>query len=192
MSEPGLREQAVAALASIREPKAVPELQKILQSSNDLEWNRAAIRALGKLGERGLSARFLELARDLRNPLVVPALIALADLKETQVLGAVREGFSSRSDEVAAASARAAGKLLALPKVEADDIRDRLASLLSDSDAAQSARSAALDSLVALNDPRLDHALAAAVTDAGLERTELMARIEQTIKERKKPLAIRS
>ncbi len=44
MSSPQLQDAAVEALAAIREPKAVPELRKIWESSNDLGWNAAAIR----------------------------------------------------------------------------------------------------------------------------------------------------
>ena len=44
MSVPQLQDAAVEALAAIREPKAVPELRKIWESSNDLGWNAAAIR----------------------------------------------------------------------------------------------------------------------------------------------------
>ena len=50
MSEPYLREEAISALAAIREPRAVGELRKILETSNDVAWNSAAVRALGALG----------------------------------------------------------------------------------------------------------------------------------------------
>jgi HEAT repeat protein len=50
MSEPSLREQAISALASIRDPRAVGELRKILETSNDVDWKSAAIRSLGRLG----------------------------------------------------------------------------------------------------------------------------------------------
>ena len=83
------------------------------------------------------------------------------------------------------AAARAAGKLLALPAEHDDAARDQLAALLGDFDADADARSAALESLVALNDPRLASALQAAVLDAGLERSELLRRIESLLAERK-------
>ena len=89
------------------------------------------------------------------------------------------------------ASARAAGNLVALPGITADDVRDQLASLLADPGAPQEARVAALDSLVALNDPRLDGALAQAVRDAGLEGSALLDKIEKLLRERKVTLTLR-
>jgi hypothetical protein len=83
------------------------------------------------------------------------------------------------------ASARAAGNLAGLPGVKADAVRDQLAGLLADPQAPQEARAVALDSLVALNDPRLDGALAQAVRDAGLEESDLLSHIEQLLRERK-------
>src|SRR5262249_3550496 len=151
----------------------------------------AAIRALGRLGEARFAPRMLEVARDLQDPLAPSALIALGDLGEARALPIVRGGFSSRSEEVVTACARAAGALLARPGVRADDVRDRLAALLADADASQAARGAALDSLLALNDPRLERALGAAVRDGGLEGSELLARIERVLTDRKVPLAPR-
>jgi hypothetical protein len=133
----------------------------------------------------------LQVTQSLQNPLAPSALIALGDLGEAKALPVTREGFSSRSDEVVTACARAAGALLARPGVQADDVRDRLAALVADADASQAARGAALDSLLALNDPRLDRALGAAVRDAGLEGSELLARIEKLLTDRKVPLALR-
>src|SRR6266576_1153238 len=46
MSESYLREQAISALAAIREPRAVGELRKILEMSNDIAWNSAYRRAV--------------------------------------------------------------------------------------------------------------------------------------------------
>src|SRR3954452_20970585 len=111
MSAPLLQDAAVEALAAIREPKAVPELKKIWESSNDLIWNTAAIRALGRLGQAEVTPRLLELAGDLKNPLAAPALIALGDLGEPKALPIVREGLASRNDAVVVAAARAARKL---------------------------------------------------------------------------------
>jgi hypothetical protein len=58
MSEPSLREEAISALAAIREPRAVGELRKILETNNDADWNRAAIRSLGRLGAVELAPQF--------------------------------------------------------------------------------------------------------------------------------------
>jgi HEAT repeat protein len=184
MSEPYLREQAILALAAIREPRAVGELRKILDTSNDAAWNSAAVRALGALGDSDLASQFFEIAQDTANPLGPSALIALGDLHEVKAVEIVRAGFASRNSERLAASARAAGKLVALPGVSADDVRDRLAALLADRGAWQPARLAALNSLLALNDRRLDGALALAVRDAGLESSELLNKIEEQLSNR--------
>jgi HEAT repeat protein len=188
MSEPALRDQAVEALAAIREPKAIPELRRIWESSHDLAWNAAAIRALGRLGQAEITPRLLEIVRDLRDPLAAPALIALGDLGEDRALPSVGEGLASRNDEVVVAAARAARKLLARPGARGDGVRDRLATLLADPYATPNVRSEALDALVALDDPRLGTALAAAARDSGLEGNELLRRVEEQLVARKERL----
>jgi HEAT repeat protein len=185
MSEPYLREEAISALAAIREPRALGELRKVLETSNDVAWNSAAVRALGALGASDLAPRFLEMAQDTANPLGPSALVALGDLHEAKAMEIARAGFASRNPERLAASAVAAGKLLALPGVSADDVRDRLAAVLGDRGASQPARLAALNSLLALNDRRLDGALALAVRDAALESSELLNRIEEQLCKRR-------
>jgi HEAT repeat protein len=90
MSEPYLREQAISALAAIREPGAVGELRKILETSNDVAWNSAAVRALGALGASDLAPQFLEMAQETGNPLGPSALIALGDLHEAKALEIAR------------------------------------------------------------------------------------------------------
>ncbi|SIO28447.1 HEAT repeat-containing protein [Singulisphaera sp. GP187] len=181
MSAPELQDAAVEALAAIQEPKAVPELRKIWESSHDLAWNAAAIRALGRLGQADIAPRLLELAGDRRNPLVAPALIALGDLQIGKALPLVLDSLGSRNDEVVIAAARAAGKLLAGPAAKSDEIRDRLAALVADPDASQPVRGAALESLVALNDSRLESALAVAARDGALEGSVLMPRLEELL-----------
>jgi hypothetical protein len=89
-----------------------------------------------------------------------------------------------------AASARPAGNLVGLPGVSADDVRDHLVALLVDRGAWQPARLAALNSLLALNDPRLDGALALAVRDAGLENSDLLSKIEEQLYKRKVRLSL--
>ena len=100
--------------------------------SNDIAWNSAAVRALGALGASDLAPQFLEMARNTGNPLGPSALIALGDLHEGKALEISRAGFASRNPERLAASARAAGNLVALPGVSAADVRDQLATLLAD------------------------------------------------------------
>ena len=138
-------------------------------SYNDVAWNSAAVLGLGRLGSVELTPKFLEMARNAKSPLAPSALIALGDLHDVRAVEIARADFASRNTEILTASTRAAGSLVALPGVRADDVRDRLASLLTDLGAPQEARTAALESLVALHDPRLNGALAQAVRDAGLE-----------------------
>jgi HEAT repeat protein len=185
LSEPGLVEQAVAALAAIRDLQTVPVLRGILKTSNDKNWNSVAIRALGAFGEKEFAPQFLDIVQDLKNPLAPAALIALGDLGEVKALPKVREGLASRNDHIVYASARAAGKLLAVPGVKADELRDQLAALLADADANQGLRQLALETLLTAKDPRLDKALLAVVHDAGLEGSALMVRTEMLLRERK-------
>ena len=190
LADPNLRDLAVDALATIREPRAIPELRAIWQRSNDLAWSAAAIRALGRLGQADMASRLLEVAQDLEDPLAAPALVALGDLNEPRALPLIRAGLASRSDEVAIAATRAARKLLAQPGVRADEIRDNLASLLTDVHANQSVRAEALQTLVSLDDPRLATALRTAVRDAGLEGSPLLQAIEERLAARKDRLSL--
>jgi len=185
VAEPELLEQAIAALAAMRDPRAVPELRRILETSNDLGWNTAAVRALGRLDAKGFATQFLQLARDSKNPLAPSALIAQGDMRDPRGLDLVRAGLASRNEEMLTAAARAAGNLAALPAANAADIRDQLASLLAEPGAPQEARAAALDSLLAFNDSRLDGALAQAAHDAGLEGSDLLDKIEKSLRDRK-------
>src|SRR2546422_7853735 len=79
------------------------------------------------------------------------------------------------------ASARAAGTLLALATVKADDAHDQLASLLADPGSPEEARAAALESLLTLNDPRLDGALAQALRDARLRSEEHTSELQSRL-----------
>ncbi|MGH8224516.1 MAG: HEAT repeat domain-containing protein, partial [Woeseiaceae bacterium] len=184
-SEPHLLEQAVAALAAIGDPRAVEQSRRILETSNDEAWNGAAIRVLGAMNERSMAPKFLEIIEDSQNPLAPAALIALGDLGERKALPMILTGLGSRSDEIVVAAARAAGSLIETAALDAGDLRDALAALVADSSATEPMRAAALESLVLIGDPRLNAALALAVTDAGLEGTRLLARIEELLHERK-------
>ena len=185
VSEPHLTDQAVAALVAMRDPRTLGEAKKILETSNDTNWNRAAIRLLGALGAKELAPKFTALLADWKNPLAPAALIALADLGDPQVLPKINEALAARSETLVIAAAAAARRLLANPAVQADAIRDQLASLLADASASEQTRRAALDALAALKDPRLDRALLTAVGDAQLERTDLLAQVERLLRERK-------
>jgi HEAT repeat protein len=185
VSEPWLTEQAVAALVAMRDPRTVEEARKIFETSNDVTWNRAAIRILGALGTREFAPKFSALLADWKNPLAPAALIALADLGERETLPKINEALAARSDSIVIAGAAAARRMLALPQVDAADTRNRLAALLADFSASEQTRRAALDTLVAIQDPRLDRALPIAAGDANLERTDLLAVIERLLRERK-------
>jgi len=185
ISEPWLLEQAVAALAAIKEPQAVARLKEILETSNDLAWNTAAVRGLGAMGVQEMTPKFLTLIDDLRNPLAPAALIALADLGEPKALDKAREGLGSRNDRIVTACARAAGKLLARPGVDDADLRAKLLALFTDPDAESGSRIATLEALLALKDERLDPALAKVVREAKLESHELLERVEKLMRERK-------
>lgn len=189
MSELHLLEQAVAALAAIDDARAIGESRRILETSNDEAWNRAAIRVLGAMHEHSMAPPFLQITKDWKDPLAPAALIALGDLGELQAMPAVREALDSRSEELVVAAARAAGKLIKRTGTDTRDLRDKLAALLTDSSATERMRIAALDSLLLIDDPRLNVALASSVKDAGLEGTYLLERIEALLRERKVRLA---
>ncbi len=74
---------------------------------------------------------------------------------------------------------RAAGKLSSLQNVSTDDLRDRIAAILADANAPIDARGFALDALLASDDVRINDALSAAILDAGLEGSTLLAQIER-------------
>src|SRR5262249_1924837 len=183
--EPNLLEEAVAALAAIRDPRTVPALRDILQTSNNTAWNGVAIRVLGALGEKEFAPQFLEIVQDPKRPLAPYALVALGDLGEAKALARVREAIKSRNDHLAVAGIRAATKLVPLATEKTDDVRDQLAALLADADATQGLRAAALEALLALKDTRLDRTLDQVVRDAGLEGSSLLDRAETLLRERK-------
>jgi len=76
-----------------------------------------------------------------------------------------------------------------LPKFRTSALR-RCRSQRTHRGAWQPARLAALNSLLALNDPRLDGALALAVRDAGLESSDLLNKIEKQLCKRKVRLTL--
>jgi HEAT repeat protein len=190
MSEPNLLEEAVAALAAIRDPRAVPALRDILTTSNNTAWNGVAIRALGALGEKEFAAQFLESVQDLKRPLAPYALVALGDLGEVKALPRVREALKSRNDHIVLAGIRAAAKLVPIANEKTDDVRDQLAALLADADAGPDLRTAALAALLTLKDTRLDRALDLVVRDARLEGSNLLERTETLLRERKVKLTL--
>ena len=143
LSQESLREEAVAAIVAIGEPKAIPELRRIWQTSHDLAWNTAAIRALAQLGQQDIAAKLLEIARTPGDPLADSALIGLGDVGSAESVPVVLSALSSRRDPTVIAAARASARLLPRLDIEGTAIRDRLAALLADSDASAAVRHAA-------------------------------------------------
>jgi HEAT repeat protein len=84
---------AVEALVATREPKAIPELRRIGQTSNDLAWNAAAIRALARLGQADIAHKLLALARTPGEPLAPSALVGLGDLGSAEAVPIVNEAL---------------------------------------------------------------------------------------------------
>ena len=181
LSQVALREPAVLALAALREPKAIPELRRIWETSNDLSWNAAAIRALARLGQRDITPRLLEIAKVPGDPLAPSALIGLGELRSADALPLVREALDSRSEEMTIAATRAAASLLAGSELKSEAVRDRLASLLVDANASLPVRQAALEALSAIDDPRLVRSLRTVARDANLEGTPLLAEVERLL-----------
>ena len=83
------------------------------------------------------------------------------------------------------AAAQAAARLLARKEVDSAAIRDRLAALLADADASAAMRTAALEALVRVNDPRLGVTLVLVARDANLEGTPLLMAVEREIGRRR-------
>jgi HEAT repeat protein len=186
LSQVNLRDQAVEALGAVADPRAVPELRRIWQTSNDLAWNAAVIRALARLGQADIAPKLLELARVPGDPLAPSALVGLGYLGSPEALPIVQQAIGSRSEALVIAATEAAARLLARPELKSELIRDRLAALLADADASPSVRSAALEALLALNDPRLVPTLSAVARDANLEGTPLLAQVEHELAARSK------
>jgi HEAT repeat protein len=181
LSQINLRDQAVEALGAIADPRAVPELRRIWQTSNDLAWNAAVIRALARLGQADITPKLLELARVPGDPLSPSALVGLGYLGSPEALPIVKEAIGSRSEALVIAATQAAAMLLSRPDLKSEPIRDRLAALLADADASPAVRDAALDALIKLNDPRLVPTLSTVARDANLEGTPLLERIESEL-----------
>ncbi len=181
LSQAALRDQAVEALGAIGDPRAIPELRRIWQTSNDLAWNAAAIRALARLGQADITPKLLKLAKVPGEPLAASALVGLGDLGSPEALPILLDALSSRSDELVIAATQAAARLLARREIRSEPIRDRLAVLLTDSDASPAVRQAALVALIALNDPRLVPSLSAVARDANIEGTPLLLEVEHAL-----------
>jgi HEAT repeat protein len=188
LSQINLRDQAVEALGAVADPRAVPELRRIWQTSNDLAWNAAVIRALARLGQADITPKLLELARVPGDPLAPSALVGLGYLGSPEALPIVQEAIGSRSEALVIAAAQAGAMVLSRPDLKSEPVRERLSMLLADADASPAVRDAALDALIKLNDSRLVPALSTVARDANLEGTPLLEKIESELARRERRL----
>lgn len=189
LSERGYLEAALEAIAGIAKPGTAEQLLDIYSSSNDSAWKGAAVRGLGLLGHAAFADELETLTRDLKHPLAAAALLARADLGDIDVVELLPAALESRSEALAIAGARAAARLL--PKGDSEgnqieeSIRVALATLSKDSEATKAVRRNALEALVVAEDDRLDEVLTAMVRDIRLERTDLLTRVRELLRDRK-------
>ena len=85
------------------------------------------------------------------------------------------------------AAARAAARLLPEGDGQGNEeaIRTALAALARDAAATEAVRRKALEALVVAEDDRLDEVLTAMVRDVRLERTDLVTRVRELLRDRK-------
>ena len=189
LSERGYLEAALEAIAGIAKPGTAEQLLDIYSSSNDSAWKGAAVRGLGLLAYAAFADELETLTRDLKHPLAAAALLARADLGDVDVVELLPAALESRSEALAIAGARAAARLL--PKGDSEgnqiekSIRVALATLSKDSEATKAVRRNALEALVVAEDDRLDEVLTAMVRDIRLERTDLLTRVRELLRDRK-------
>ncbi|MGH6887381.1 MAG: hypothetical protein ACREGK_15050, partial [Geminicoccales bacterium] len=165
MSEDYLREDAVAALVAMCDSRTVEEMRRILETSNDDAWNASAVLVLGGLGEQRLRERFYAYAQDGSSKLAAAAMIALAELGDVRVLEFIRRWLDQREMEMHIAAAKAASIALAIHRMQADDIVEELAAILS-AGSDRIASRVAFETLAALNDRRLNEAAASALRNS--------------------------
>ena len=182
MSESRYREAAVQVLATINKPGTVKRLLDIYKTSNDLAWKRAAIRALGLLGHTDFLGELMVLTRDLAHPLAPSAILARADMGDANVMELLPVALSSRNDSVAIAAARAATRVL--PKGQTGvEILTGLATLAQAPESSRTVRRRALEALVSSEDPRLRDVLITMIGDVQIERTDLLTRVRELLRE---------
>ncbi len=165
MSEEHLRDDAVTALVAMRDSRTVEEMRRILETSNDDAWNAPAVLVLGGLGEQQLRERFYGYARGPAGKLAAAAMVALAEIGDVRVLDIVRQWLDQRETEMHVAAARSASIALVRHRMQADDVAEKLARILSvGRDRIVSRR--AFETLAALDDRRLNEAAASALRNS--------------------------
>lgn len=184
MSEPHHLEPAVQALADIGKSGSIDQLHDIYANSNDLDWQRAAVRALGLLGDAPFLIELNELSRDLSHPLAPAALVARADLGDTAIVELLPAALSSRSEELAVAGANAAASLLARQAHDDAAVGPALAALARDPKAPYAARRQALEALVTTENAMLDEVLVAMIRDIRIEQSDFLERVRELLRER--------
>lgn len=189
LSERGYLETALEAIAGIARPGSAEQLLEIYASSNDRGWKRAAVRGLGLLRHAAFADELVALTRDQKHPLASAALLARADLGDVDVIELLPAALASRSEALVIAGARAAAKLLPNGDGQAQQteaaIRAALATLARDPDATHAVRRNALEALVAAEDDQLNEVLTAMLRDIRLERTDLLTRVRELLRDRK-------
>ena len=189
LSERRYLEAALEAIAGIAKPGTAEQLLDIYASSNDSGWKRAAVRGLGLLRHAAFADELVALTRDRKHPLAAAALLARADLGDVDVIELLPSALTSRSEPVVIAGARAAARLLRKEDGQDDQIeesiRAALATLARDPEATQAVRRNALEALLVAEDDRLDEVLTAMLRDIRLERTDLLTRVRELLRERK-------
>ncbi len=123
----------------------------------------------------------MKVVKDFNDPLATDALRALGDLGHDEVGSLIQVGIQSRSDSIVIEGTLAAEQLLSRSLRPFPVIREQLADLVTNRRASTTVRWAALDALVALDDPRLNDPLRLSVRDAAIESTPLMTRIEELL-----------
>ena len=187
LSEPRYLEAALEAIVGIAKPGTAEQLLDVYASSNDSGWKRAAVRGLGLLGHTAFAEELVDLTRDRKHPLAAAALLARADLGDVDVIELLPDALASRSQAVVIAAARAAARLLPEGGGQGNEeaIRTALAALARDAAATEAVRRKALEALVVAEDDRLDEVLTAMLRDVRLERTELLTRVRELLRDRK-------
>jgi HEAT repeat protein len=190
VADPGLTEIAVESLGSIREERTRDELWKILETSHDRRWNSAALAGLVAVGDPKVKDRLFGILKNSRDPLLADVLAAAGQLGDADALPLLVPLVASRNQQVAYAALRTVGKLAAAKKVGREPARQEAAravvtavlALLSDPDADQQLRIAALDTARQLDDPRIRPALRSLADQAELEGSQLLPRVEQELR----------